>query len=248
MNEWTYSAPNYSYAKSIYGTGEKESKVSSEGSSTALGNDVAAISGYMDIMLTGDSYLSKKRNSKGEALPLGGKYFMKSALSCKDIDTGKSKPRMIYINNVPTGSIAGSAPTKMKGLIPGIIQNIFSINPSTMLEDMGNSNEPPCVKVGLEVIDSTNELNKKSEEYVAVSDLINLRNNYKTTMSNGKEPFSLDELKRWVKKSKLDPKQIERFSNVNELHGGTFKTTGLMLYSTGIIILFSYILYRCMKK
>ena len=244
-SEWTYSAPNYSYAKSIYGTGEKESNVSSDGSSTALGNDVAAISGYIDIMLTGDSYLSKKRNSKGESLPLGGKYFMKSALSCKDIDTGKIKPRMIYINNVPTGSIAGSAPTKMKGLIPGIIQNVFSINPSTMLADMKNSNEPPCVKVGLEVIDHTNELNKKSEEYVAVSDLIDLRNKYKTTMSNGEEAFTLDQLKEWVKKSKLDPKQIERFSNLND---SSFQSTGLMLYCTGIIILFSYILYRCMKK
>lgn len=246
----TYFGEDYNYAKSIYGTGEKESKVSSKGSSEALGNDIAAISGYMDIMLTGDSYLSKKRNSKGEALPLGGKYFMKSALTCKDIDSGESKSRMIYINNVPTGSIAGSAPTNMKGLIPGIIQNIFSINPSTALKNM-NQNEPPCVKVGLEVIDSTNsELNKKKEEYVAISDLIQLRNNYQSIMSNGEEAFSLDQLKKWVKKANLDEKQIERFENNydNEYSPKQIPNIELRLYSIGVVLLFSFILYRCMNR
>lgn len=247
----TYFGEDYNYAKSIYGTGEKESKVSEEGSSEALGNDIAAISGYMDIMLTGDSYLSKKRNSKGEALPLGGKYFMKSALTCKDIDSGESKPRMIYINNVPTGSIAGSAPTNMKGLIPGIIQNIFSINPTTALKNMSEG-DTPCVKVGLEVIDSTNSnLNEKQEEYVAISDLIQLRNNYQSIMSNGEEAFSLDQLKKWIKKAKMDSKKIERFENnfdYEEKKQKKITNIDLRLYSIGIVLLFSFILYRCMNK
>jgi len=245
----TYFGEDYNYAKSIYGTGEKESKVSENGSSEALGKDIAAISGYMDIMLTGDSYLSKKRNSKGEALPLGGKYFLKSALSCKDIDTGKPQTRMIYINNVPTGSIAGSAPTNMKGLIPGIIQNILSINPSSALKDMNQKSEPACVKVGLEVIDSTNsELNKKQEEYVAISDLIQIRNNYQSIMSNGEEAFTLDQLKSWTKKANLDPKTIERFENADTYKKNYFHSIEFKLYSMGIVLLFSFILYRCMNK
>lgn len=250
----TYFGEDYNYAKSIYGTGEGESKVSDIGTSEALGNDIAAISGYMDIMLTGDSYLSKKKNSKGESLPLGGKYFMKSALTCKDIDSGKSKPRMIYINNVPTGSIAGSSPTNMKGLIPGIIQNIFSINPTNALKDMSNQTETPCVKVGLEVIDSINsELNKKQQEYVAVSDLIQLRNSYQSIMSNGEEAFSLDQLKKWMKQAKIESKQIERFENnikqdKRESNLNNFSNIELRLYSIGIVLLFSFILYKCMNK
>jgi len=130
-----------------------EMGMSSRGTIKALTNDVKGILGYMDVMVAGGGRASKVQG------PLGDKLFMKTAAKCKDIATKKSKPRSVYINNVPDGTIpfmpggTGDAPfSEYRGLLPGIMANVGGINPMIILQAFMSGPEPECRRVTLETV------------------------------------------------------------------------------------------------
>lgn len=233
-NELTYLGESYNYAGNIYGTGDEEMSMSSDPNDVS--NDIAGMIAYVDVLVSGDSKASKKRY-KGKPLPLGNKYFVKTLMKCKDIDTKEEVDRKLYVNNVPTGRIPFTIGTKtnMKGLVPGILGNVEKMAPFDALSEIFSSSVPPCKKVPLEVIDNSNNLNKTQTHHVSLDDLVDLYNKEEHIMSNNEPSFSKTELQSWLKKAKHSSKKIERFTTMN---------TDLKLYYSGVISLFCYILLR----
>jgi len=129
--------------------------MSDHGSLHTLGKDIRGLRAYMDVLIKGGGRASKVNG------PLGNKYFIETIQNCKDIATGDTVPRSIYINNVPYGNIpfltSGGMDTTYKafrGLIPSIISSIENIKPLGIITALSSSGTPQCQKVSLETIDT----------------------------------------------------------------------------------------------
>ena len=113
--------------------------VSNSGDMYASINDLNAIFPYIDTLLYGKNVISDP--SVWDLYPLGNNYFIKSG-TCGDKSSKEciNKPRYIYVRNVPSGVIpcmgSFSPKTKMKGLVPGIIEDIADINPFAIFNDI----------------------------------------------------------------------------------------------------------------
>ena len=86
--------PDYAYYKFIKNPGELG--MGADGGKIAT--NIGGIISYVELLAAGKSNAST-------AGILGDKYFMKTGATCKDVDTGESVTRSLYINNVPDGSI-----------------------------------------------------------------------------------------------------------------------------------------------
>lgn len=164
-----FLGPNYNYAKFI--KTPDELNLSDEGSFDALSNNIAGIINYSDLLISGNSRASKTGQ------PLGNKFFISTVGKCKDINNkNKLVDRKVYINNVPTGylgvisQMSGFTADKLKGFIPGIIQDSDALNPIKVMSALTQGSEPPCKKVSLEVVDENNRKSKESA-YVSLLDL-----------------------------------------------------------------------------
>jgi len=93
----------------------------------------------------------------------------------------KSESRYIYIDNIPTGRIPGLGQlTGMRGLIPGMIENLGAFNPSGILNAITAPSVPPCIQINMKTIkfDSKDDNSENwkhirtfDEHYVALSDI-----------------------------------------------------------------------------
>ena len=165
------SSQDYSYTKNI--NSPADIGVSSDGTFTAIGNDVKGIGSYVDLLITGDSPASKTGQ------PLGNKYFLNTQTQCVDINNNNNPvDRYIYINNVPSGRIPFLSDemgdvTSLEGLVPGILSNMANItitNPEDIYNAFQQYGGIPCEQVTLDTIDENN--NKSSEtQYVSTLDL-----------------------------------------------------------------------------
>ena len=126
----------YDYKKQIRTTGEMG--MSDRGDLATLEKDVRGIVGYMKVLIEGGGRASKVNG------PLGNKFFMKTAMLCKN--KGKDVPRSIYINNVPKPPMAG--------LIKGTTTGLQAINPFRIMGAFADATTPDCQRITLEVIDS----------------------------------------------------------------------------------------------
>jgi len=99
-------------------------------------------------------------------------------------DARETENRYIYIDNLPTGKIPGLGTLKgMRGLIPGMIENLGAFNPMGLLNSITAPPVPPCVKLNMETIQFM-DTGKSSADwhhkygadahYVALSDVIEL--------------------------------------------------------------------------
>lgn len=129
--------------------------VSDKGSTTALSNDIDALQGYIDVVMSGNSKAQR-------ASPLGNKYFMDTGSQCTDLQ-GNTQPRFAYINNIPDGSLGIG-----RGLVPGIQENITQINPMAIFSAF--STVSPCQKITLATRDTNNKAGEESR-YVTQSDI-----------------------------------------------------------------------------
>ena len=101
-----------------------ELNVSSDKSLGTLRDDVDAVGTYLNYLMKGP--------------PIGNRYQIKAGW-CKD---GKT-PRMITVDNVPSGYIRIPGipaymlgKTNMRGLIPGVFEDIAEISPNNLLKYM----------------------------------------------------------------------------------------------------------------
>lgn len=140
--------PDYPYWKNIQSPGEIG--MSSEGSLSAMGNNVDGLIKYVEVLVTGGG-----ASSTGS--PLGNKFFLQTGGKCKDVKTGNEVDRFIYVNNVPMGNIPFISSgldtdfSEFKGLIPGIMGNLKALNPFSIMSSFMSGSTPDCQEVTLEV-------------------------------------------------------------------------------------------------
>ena len=142
----------YDYKKQIRTTGEMG--MSDRGDLATLEKDVRGIVGYMKVLIEGGGRASKVSG------PLGNKFFMKTAMLCKN--KGKDVPRSIYINNVPKPPMAG--------LIKGTTTGLHAINPFRIMGAFADATTPDCQRITLEVIDSNNRKSRETH-YMTLNDI-----------------------------------------------------------------------------
>jgi hypothetical protein len=162
--------PAYSYSAQI--KTPRELGMSDEGSLDTLGKDVNGLVDYVEVLVTGKSAASKTGG------PLGNKFFMKTGSTCMSPDN-KEVDRYIYVNNVPAGNIPfissgmGVNFSEFKGLIPGTISNLNTLNPFAIMQAFTSGSTPPCREVTLQTIDVNNNGSQETH-YVTLVDLQNM--------------------------------------------------------------------------
>jgi hypothetical protein len=148
---------NYPYYKYIYSPDQLGA--SSQGNLTALGNDINALTSYVDVLVTGQS-------SAQAVAPLGNKYFLTTGATCKD-PQGTSQSRYVYINNVPDGDIPlissamGQDLTNYEGLVPGVLEDLSYINPLKLFTAFSKGTN--CQQITMETIDISNNVASESQ-------------------------------------------------------------------------------------
>jgi len=167
-----YLGPNYPYHKNI--STPDDMKMSPEGKS--LGTNVVGLINYASLLMTGDTIANKKIKDEqatlGSQQPLGDRIFVKTMGNCKkkilkdgvvvEPETPGSANRYVYVDHIPTGNIPEMGNiSAMKGLIPGVMDNIFKLNPIKIITAMGKPAEPDCLEVEFETI----QYNKKTEKH-----------------------------------------------------------------------------------
>ena len=163
--------PDYEYWKQI--KSPSQMGMSSKGSISNIAKDVGGLINYVELLVTGKGGASKTGR------PLGDKFFLKTAATCKDKDSEEIVDRYMYVNNVPDGNIpfisgaSGMNFSEFEGLVPGTLGNLTAMNPMLIFQAFMSGSQPECQEISLETIDVNN--NKGSEtRHVTVTDLKNM--------------------------------------------------------------------------
>lgn len=257
-----YSGQNYPYHKNI--KNPEEMGVSSSGSMSQITQNVGALVGYTDIMITGHSGASKAPNNG----PLGNMQFISTIAKCIDINSGEQKSRSLYVNNIPTGHLNFldvDMGNNMRGLIPGMINNITGlINPSKMFAVFTEPSFPACVEVTLPTRDKNNETNTsisglESSGYISITDLEELQNNrminigtskideYKTiAKKKGIPPYKTDTSNQGTKETFYVNRRLEDLSK--EFNDPKKRDHDLQLFVMCVVLLYTYIYIKLINK
>lgn len=131
----SFMGPDYSYADNV--PGPSSLGVGSNGTFSQVYSNLNAVTTYVKGMISGDP-------------PLGNQYFLNTGGVCTASD-GSTQPRWNYINNIPGG---GSPPAgiqdlaflsnDMRGLIPGIVQDVEGLNPYYLFSALTSDGTPSC--------------------------------------------------------------------------------------------------------
>lgn len=175
MTTSDFLGKSYPYAQNIrapsqIGMGEK-------GTMGQLGKNINGFIEYIELLVTGKS----KASATGG--PLGNRYFVKTGAVCLANDTCdatgqtcKETDRYIYVNNIPTGDIpfisseAGMNFKSFRGLIPGTLENLNTLNPSAIFRAFSDGASPKCQIITMETIDNNNVRSEESH-YVTLADI-----------------------------------------------------------------------------
>lgn len=119
-----------------------------------LNNNTQALSSLTDLIMTSDTDANCLRSSNH---PLGDQYFLKTSGTCINPRTKKPVSRYIYISHQPEDSIdtrpvkdSDSSDTmRYDGLLPGIINNMYHLNPFGIFTAFAEDGNPECVEVTL---------------------------------------------------------------------------------------------------
>lgn len=143
--------PYYSYVATPTEMGMSES-----GSLSATASNIAAMLNYIQLMVEGTG--PANRNPNGETKPMGDAFFLKTGGQCKDMATGKLVDRYLYVNNIPNGSVpfltkdTGIQFTEFEGLIPGVIEDLGTLNPLEIMKGFMLGNNPPCREITMPTV------------------------------------------------------------------------------------------------
>lgn len=165
--------PKYEYWDQI--NSPEELRMSSAGNLPALGRNINGLVNYVELLVTGDGEASKAGG------PLGNKFFLQTSGKCSTPDKGSDgkrilAPRYIYVDHVPNGNIPfisagmGQNFSDFRGLIPGTISNLNTLNPAGLFGAFMNGTNPPCQQITLETID-TNNNHGRDTKFVTVADI-----------------------------------------------------------------------------
>jgi hypothetical protein len=122
-----------------------------------ISDGVAGIASYIKLLVEGKSPASKTGKT------LGNKYFYTTSQKCTD-PTGNSQTLSLYVDNVPTGNLGvipagvGGNFSNFKGLIPGLLENAFSLAQINFFSAFTSMDPPKCQQVTLQTIDVNNNV------------------------------------------------------------------------------------------
>lgn len=158
---------NYSYQKHI--KTPEEMNMSSDPTFDAIGNDIAGIVSYVELLVAGTGNAPKNAPTG----ILGDRFFLKTGGQCKDIQSGNKVDRYIYIDNVPDGNIpfisSGMGGYKFKsfrGLVPGMMTNLANIEPTKIFGAFMMGADPLCMEVRRNVIDENGNSSYSSHHLI----------------------------------------------------------------------------------
>ena len=149
-----FIGPTYPYHKQIRSPSALH--MGGAGSFPQLARNINGLVNYVEVLVTGTG----PGSSTGS--PLGNKFFLKTAGTCKDVASKEIVPRYIYVNNVPSGNIPiissamGTNFSTFKGLVPGTMQNLNALNPMGFIAAFGTGSQPSCRSITMETIDNNN--------------------------------------------------------------------------------------------
>ena len=157
---------NYKYQEHI--KSPQELNMSSEGSFSAIGNNIGGLISYVELLVAGGGNATKDADG-----PLGDRFFLKTGGQCTDIQSGKKVDRYIYIDNVPDGTLpfisASMGDQKfdsLKGLVPGILTNVAHIEPTKIFGAFMMGAEPLCMEVKKNVINEKGTSSESSHHLI----------------------------------------------------------------------------------
>lgn len=191
--EQSLLGPSYKYYDQI--KSPSEIGMSADGDLGALARDVDGLVQYVEVLVTGNS------NASRTGRPLGNKFFLQTGAKCMNPNK-QEVDRYIYVNNIPSGNIPfissglGKNFSEFKGLIPGAVSDLNTLNPFTIMQSFMSGSTPPCQEVTLETIDVNNNSSQETH-YVTLVDLQNMDacsmpggvNNYTKPARRCKEAF-----------------------------------------------------------
>jgi hypothetical protein len=264
--EESVMGPTYPYWKNI--RSPSELGMSDKGSISVMAKNVAGLVNYVEVLVTGSGKASKTGK------PLGNKFFLKTGAKCMD-DKKKLQDRYIYVNNVPLGNVPfissgmGSNFKQMRGLLPGTMSNLNSLNPFEIIQGFSAGGTPPCQKVTLQTINTDNKTSKETH-YMTTLDLQsmdpcnfmdgknpitkkkckqafgNMNNYYSNEYYNDDEYYSDDE-EYYDSDSDSDDSQSKK-EGTDDSFLSLPKDPIVQIYLACLGILGVYILYRIMMK
>jgi hypothetical protein len=144
---------NYQYYNQIRSPGELG--MSGKGTFKALSDNISGLEDYVLLLIEGGGKAAKGGQ------PLGNSYFVNTNAKCKDSSTGKEEKRYMYINNQSEGDfdlpggMGLSFGSKLRGIIPGMLNDLIQINPERIFDAFMEKSIPKCTKADLKVIDSS---------------------------------------------------------------------------------------------
>ena len=163
--------PDYQYWKQI--KSPDQMGMSSNGSISTIAADVGGLINYVEVLVTGNGQASATGG------PLGNKFFLKTAATCKDKKSKQIVDRYIYVNNVPDGSIPFISSGMnvnfgdFEGLVPGTLSNVSALNPMLIFQAFMSGSQPECEEITLETIDVNNNRGTETR-HVTTTDLKNM--------------------------------------------------------------------------
>lgn len=190
--------PMYPYWKNV--RSPSEMGMSDKGTIDAMTKDINGLVNYVELLVAGTGKASKTGK------PLGNKFFLKTGAKCMD-KNNKEQERYVYINNVPLGNIPfmssgmGSNFKTMRGLLPGTMSNLSSMNPLEIMQGFMEGGSPPCQKVTLQTINSDNKTSKETH-YMTTLDIKTMD---PCAFIDGKNPITKKKCK-------------QAFGNINEYY------------------------------
>ncbi len=169
--------------------------------------------------------------------PLGNRYFMNTGAKCNC--EGTESERYSLINNIPDGNLPGMSQMsngtagEFRGLIPGTIEGILSINPMGLFEAIAGAatGDNACTNVGK---DSPYEIKEVLQKFETddVGRKIAVGGKHVTLSAGGKRCVLNSELRRlpdsiWPRKNGVPNKPAlgeveESFTNMNKILKGDF--------------------------
>jgi hypothetical protein len=233
--EKKFLGPTYNYAKQI--KTPEEIDMSSEGTMSALRDDIIGLTAFTEILVSGGGKASRVKG------PLGNRFYLKTGGQCTAPD-GNKVDRYIYIHNKATGSIpfisdmTGASFPEFRGLVPSSIENVGAINPVAIFGGFMQGANPKCRKLNLK------DDNNVTGVYVADADIANID----PCVFGGKNPVSKKERKGCAKDGFTN--MNDSFMELKELmdDGKLSKNKAANLYNLGFGALLIYLLYHLMEK
>lgn len=125
-----------------------------------IGDNLGGLISYITLLIEGTGRASRAASLRSPFLgpnattgsPLGNAYIFNTGLKCKSNVDGSLKDAVAYMNNVPLGNIplissfgAGNI-QQLRGLLPGIFENINGFNPMIIIDSLEISNNELCQK------------------------------------------------------------------------------------------------------